>query len=147
MVESNVRYAEVRKGLVNLFNRFDATYMVPFVQQGERMALLILPEKQNLRPLTAYEMIFINSIRAAAAIALQNSIMYGNLTLMKAHLEQMVGSRTAELKKAMDALWGEMQLAKKIQTILLPRSPSMRGCEIAVYMQPADEVGGDHYDA
>jgi serine phosphatase RsbU (regulator of sigma subunit) len=51
-----------------------------------------------------------------------------------------------ELTRARDALWGEMELAKKIQTVLLPRNPRIRGCEIAVQMAPADEVGGDYYD-
>nr|HPI23060.1 SpoIIE family protein phosphatase [Spirochaetota bacterium] len=45
-----------------------------------------------------------------------------------------------------DQLWGEMQLAKKIQTVLLPDRPEIEGFQIAAYMQPADEVGGDYYD-
>lgn len=62
------------------------------------------------------------------------------------NLEQMVSDRTAKLEKAMDALWGEMQIAKKIQTVLLPKSPLISGYEIAAHMAPADEVGGDYYD-
>jgi serine phosphatase RsbU (regulator of sigma subunit) len=51
-----------------------------------------------------------------------------------------------ELKKARDALWSEMELAKRIQTALLPKDPRLQGYEIAVAMQPAREVGGDYYD-
>ena len=51
-----------------------------------------------------------------------------------------------ELGKTRDALWGEMQLAKKIQTILLPENPQIPGFEITAYMNPADSVGGDYYD-
>lgn len=79
---------------------------------------------------------------------------------MNKELEQNVEERTRELKitmnelaatnhaltKTKDALWGEMVLAKKIQTILLPRKPAIRGYEISAYMAPADEVGGDYYD-
>ncbi|HNV46016.1 MAG TPA: SpoIIE family protein phosphatase [Spirochaetota bacterium] len=61
-------------------------------------------------------------------------------------LETKVEERTAELKSARDQLWGEMQLAKKIQTVLLPDRPEIEGFQIAAYMQPADEVGGDYYD-
>jgi serine phosphatase RsbU (regulator of sigma subunit) len=50
------------------------------------------------------------------------------------------------LVDAHDALWGEMELAKKIQTVLLPEKPSVKGCEISTYMSPAAEVGGDYYD-
>lgn len=61
-------------------------------------------------------------------------------------LELKVAERTRELSDAKDALWGEMQLAKKIQTVLLPLSPKISGYEISAFMVPADEVGGDYYD-
>ena len=51
-----------------------------------------------------------------------------------------------EAELARDALWGEMELAKKIQTMLLPRRPDIKGYEIASYMSLASEVGGDYYD-
>jgi sigma-B regulation protein RsbU (phosphoserine phosphatase) len=51
-----------------------------------------------------------------------------------------------ELKKARDALWSEMELAKRIQTALLPNREKIRGYEIAATMFPAKEVGGDYYD-
>jgi serine phosphatase RsbU (regulator of sigma subunit) len=51
-----------------------------------------------------------------------------------------------QLNETKDALWGEMELAKKIQTVLLPKNPKIPGYEIAAYMKPADEVGGDYYD-
>ncbi len=145
LVEVKEDYA-VRDELLGLFKELDAMYLVPFVQKGRLLTLLALPEKQNLRQLTAYEVQFINNVRAAVAIALDNSVMYSNLTMLTEQLEQKVEERTAELKKAMDALWGEMELAKKIQTTLLPRSPVIQGFEIAAYMQPADQVGGDYYD-
>ncbi|HNR88497.1 MAG TPA: 7TM diverse intracellular signaling domain-containing protein [Spirochaetota bacterium] len=65
---------------------------------------------------------------------------------MNRDLERKVEERTAELKSARDQLWGEMQLAKKIQTVLLPERPAIPGFQIAAHMQPADEVGGDYYD-
>ncbi len=51
-----------------------------------------------------------------------------------------------ELKRARDALSSEMELAKRIQTALLPRRVSMPGYEVAATMVPAKEVGGDYYD-
>ncbi len=61
-------------------------------------------------------------------------------------LEAKVTERTLALKDAHDALWGEMLLAKKIQTILLPEKPTLKGYDLITYMDPADEVGGDYYD-
>ena len=51
-----------------------------------------------------------------------------------------------ELKKARDALWGEMEIASRIQTALLPDKEKMQGLEISAIMLPAKEVGGDYYD-
>ena len=45
-----------------------------------------------------------------------------------------------------NALWGELELAKKIQTVLLPKNPEIPGYDISAYMMPAFEVGGDYYD-
>ena len=62
------------------------------------------------------------------------------------NLEKMVEERTEQLAHARDELWGEMELARKIQTILLPQNPAMQGYDIAGYMMPAQMVGGDYYD-
>ncbi|MBI3184756.1 MAG: PP2C family protein-serine/threonine phosphatase [Myxococcales bacterium] len=51
-----------------------------------------------------------------------------------------------ELAAARDALWGEMEVAKRIQTALLPQNQGLGPYEIRAVMQPAAEVGGDYYD-
>ncbi len=51
-----------------------------------------------------------------------------------------------ELKEARDALWGEMEIAKQIQTALLPDKVVAKDYEIRAIMLPAEEVGGDYYD-
>ncbi len=57
-----------------------------------------------------------------------------------------IAKQRDQIEMANEALWGEMELAKKIQTVLLPTTPSIRGFEIAAHTNPADEVGGDYYD-
>lgn len=54
----------------------------------------------------------------------------------------------SKLSDAMNALWGEMELAKKIQTVLLPENTKNihPDFEIAATMFPAEHVGGDFYD-
>lgn len=52
----------------------------------------------------------------------------------------------AELKAARDALWGEMEVAKRIQTSLLPENRRVGAFDVAARMMPAAEVGGDYYD-
>jgi sigma-B regulation protein RsbU (phosphoserine phosphatase) len=52
-----------------------------------------------------------------------------------------------ELKKARDALWSEVELARRMQTSLLPGTgKKMNGFEVVAKMAPAKEVGGDYYD-
>lgn len=63
-----------------------------------------------------------------------------------ANLERLVLERTNRLNETLRALWGEMELAKKIQTALVPRHFALTGCEVAAVMRPADQVGGDYYD-
>jgi serine phosphatase RsbU (regulator of sigma subunit) len=72
--------------------------------------------------------------------------MKNDLAFLNRNLENMVTHRTDQLQKAMDALWGEMELAKKIQTCLLPKKTEIIGYDIAASCEPADEVGGDYYD-
>ncbi|HMV43468.1 MAG TPA: SpoIIE family protein phosphatase [Leptospiraceae bacterium] len=50
------------------------------------------------------------------------------------------------LKEARDALWSEMEVAKRIQTSLTPPDDKLGGYEISAIMLPATEVGGDYYD-
>jgi phosphoserine phosphatase RsbU/P len=51
-----------------------------------------------------------------------------------------------QLKAARDALWGEMEVAKRIQTSLLPQNRRVGAYDVAARMCPAAEVGGDYYD-
>lgn len=50
------------------------------------------------------------------------------------------------LTKTQARVAAEMDVARHIQTQILPKSPSIPGLELACYMKPADEVGGDYYD-
>lgn len=47
---------------------------------------------------------------------------------------------------AHEKLLGELGVAKRIQTALIPKMLSVPGLELAAGMVPADQVGGDYYD-
>jgi serine phosphatase RsbU (regulator of sigma subunit) len=68
------------------------------------------------------------------------------LRRLYADLERRIADRTADLAKALEALWGEMKLARKIQEALVPTAPTLLTCDVAAAMKPAEEVGGDYYD-
>jgi sigma-B regulation protein RsbU (phosphoserine phosphatase) len=58
-----------------------------------------------------------------------------------------LGQSREELEQARDALWGQMEIAKRIRTSLLPDETRMMGFyRTAATMEPAAEVGGDYYD-
>jgi sigma-B regulation protein RsbU (phosphoserine phosphatase) len=70
-------------------------------------------------------------------------------------LGRLVGSfntMVAEVERAQkelqrtESLRREVEIARTIQTSILPRSVSLNGFELAAQMRPASEVGGDFYD-
>lgn len=119
---------------------------LPIIHQGKLNGLLYLENNLTIDAFTLERLDLLKVLAAQAAISIENAMLYENL-------ETKVRDRTAELaetnrklQKVMDALWGEMELAKRIQTILLPVNPHIPGYEIAASSEPANEVGGDYYD-
>ena len=81
----------------------------------------------------------------------------GEVRQLNRDLEKRVAERTEQLELAMakqqevaqerERIEQELRVARMIQHALLPKSlPEVEGYEIAVYYQPAREVGGDFYD-
>jgi serine phosphatase RsbU (regulator of sigma subunit) len=64
------------------------------------------------------------------------------LSQLEARSQQLV---TAERERA-EQLQRELDLARRVQTSILPRSPCVVGLDISAAMVPATEVGGDYYD-
>lgn len=62
------------------------------------------------------------------------------------NLESLVSQRTADLNRTLSELWSEMDLARKVQTVLLPDAADFSGYDVAAFMLPAANVGGDYYD-
>jgi serine phosphatase RsbU (regulator of sigma subunit) len=92
----------------------------------------------------AYEpSILINNLFFLSATAIMSFI----ITYVRQKLVKQEFFLLVELKKARDALWGEVELAKRMQTSLLPGTGKrMNGFEVVAKMAPAKEVGGDYYD-
>src|SRR6185503_14476361 len=68
------------------------------------------------------------------------------LQRMNETLESQVVERTEALSQALAEVWSEMDLARKVQTVLLPQRTELPDYEIAASMMPADAVGGDYFD-
>jgi serine phosphatase RsbU (regulator of sigma subunit) len=86
-----------------------------------------------------------------------------SLNALIGNLEEKVQERTAELGKANEEITAlnemlkeenlrmgaELEVTKRLQQMLLPTQTELaqvEGLDLAGYMEPADEVGGDYYD-
>jgi histidine kinase len=112
---------------------------VPIINQGKLTGSLYFENNLISDAFTPERIQVLKILSSQIAISIDNARLYANL-------EDKVKERTEELNKAMKSLWGEMELAKKIQTVLLPKKPHIKGYDLAAYMEPAASVGGDYYD-
>lgn len=69
-----------------------------------------------------------------------------DLVLTLTALGSQIGQVIERERAKQDLRSKELQIAKRIQTAILPRELVVEGLQIAAGMVPADEVGGDYYD-
>ncbi|MGB8932815.1 MAG: PP2C family protein-serine/threonine phosphatase, partial [Anaeromyxobacteraceae bacterium] len=90
-----------------------------------------------------------------ATVVIAVALTYVRLELVRKEFEvrselldanALMAQSRQELAEARDALWGEMEVAKRIQTALLPGDQRAGPYAVAAAMLPAAEVGGDYYD-
>jgi PAS domain S-box-containing protein len=72
----------------SLFERTQAAYLIPMVQEHQLLAVALLSEKTDGLPLNSQESYFIREIKASGTIALFNSILYQNVTDLRDRLQQ-----------------------------------------------------------
>jgi predicted ATPase/serine phosphatase RsbU (regulator of sigma subunit) len=119
---------------------------LPIVHQGRLTGILYLENTLTTGAFTEERLEVLRLLSSQMAISIENAKLYQTV-------EKKVAERTTQLKEAMaslmivkDELWGEMQLAKRIQRALLPKEPVIPGYDIAAHMESSLEVGGDYYD-
>ena len=121
--------------------------------QGRLVGVLYLENNAATNAFSVERVDLLHFIAAQAAVAVENATLYGELRaatdqLRRANdtLEVQVAERTEELRRTLAELWSEMDLARKIQTVLLPSETRFRDYEVSAMMVPASTVGGDYYD-
>ncbi|WP_437517894.1 AAA family ATPase [Sorangium sp. So ce1099] len=125
----------------------------PMLQGGKVAGVLYLENTIAAEAFSPARCGLVQFLATQAAVSLENAMLYGRLDaasqeLRRANenLEALVAERTAELRRLLAELWSEMDLARKIQTVLLPQQTRVKDYEMAAVMTPADSVGGDYYD-
>jgi predicted ATPase/serine phosphatase RsbU (regulator of sigma subunit) len=121
--------------------------------QGRLVGVLYLENNAATNAFSVERVDLLQFVAAQAAVAVENATLYGELRsateqLRRSNdtLEAQVGERTEELRRTLAELWSEMDLARKIQTVLLPSETRFRDYEVSAMMVPASTVGGDYYD-
>jgi sigma-B regulation protein RsbU (phosphoserine phosphatase) len=101
---------------------------VPLLLKGVILGIIYVDNRIQTGIFTPDHLNLLNSIAANAAIAIENARLY-QVAVEKGRMER------------------ELQLAREVQTRLLPRNlPHMDGWDFAALWQPARETAGDFYD-
>ena len=123
------------------------------LHQGRLVGVLYLENNAATNAFSAERVEILQLVAAQAAVAVENARLYGELRSATEQLrrtndtlETQVAQRTEELQRTLAELWSEMDLARKIQTVLLPNETRFRDYEVSAMMLPASTVGGDYYD-
>jgi predicted ATPase/serine phosphatase RsbU (regulator of sigma subunit)/tRNA A-37 threonylcarbamoyl transferase component Bud32 len=129
---------------------------VPLLNQGKLISIVYLENNLTTGAFTPDRLEVLKVLSSSAAISIENARLYQNL-------EDKVSERTAQLAEANAEITAlneklkaenlrmsaELEVTKQLQQMVLPKREeldSIEGLEIAGYMEPADEVGGDYYD-
>ncbi len=128
----------------------------PILTQGQLIGIVYLENNLVIGAFTPERLEVLNVLSAQAAISIENARLYQTL-------EDKVKERTAQLASANEEIialneklkeenlrmGAELDVARQLQQMVLPKSEELEiieGIDIAGYMDPADEVGGDYYD-
>jgi serine phosphatase RsbU (regulator of sigma subunit) len=116
-----------------------AAIFTKIAQTGESMALGDVPYIDEIVPASVF------SIHAHAMPERRVCVEFTSVTEQRA-AERTIAQQHTDLTRALSDLWGEMDLARKIQTVLLPSDPQVPGYEVAGEVRAASTVGGDYFD-
>ena len=106
----------------------NAVMVAPLVEKGNVLGLIYVDSKMSNREFGESDLELFEALAGQAAIGLKNAILY---------------TAVADQQR----MESELSIAADMQSDLCPETePDIRGIELAGYMEPAREVGGDYYD-
>jgi predicted ATPase/serine phosphatase RsbU (regulator of sigma subunit)/tRNA A-37 threonylcarbamoyl transferase component Bud32 len=128
----------------------------PLINQGQLVSIIYLENNLTTGAFTPERLEVLKILSAQAAISIENARLYQTL-------EDKVSERTAQLAQANAEITAlneklkaenlrmsaELEVTRQLQQMVLPKQSELddiEGLEIAGFMEPADEVGGDYYD-
>ena len=112
-------------------NKPKSVLCIPLLSKGKIVGIVYLENNLTSGAFTKDRIEVIKILSSQAAISIENASLYSNLE---------------SITKEKTRITTEMEIAKDIQTSLLPISPTLSGFDVATYMLTADLVGGDYFD-
>lgn len=129
---------------------------VPLINQGKIISIVYLENNLTTGAFTPDRLEVIKILSAQAAISIENARLYQTLedkvkerTIQLAQANQEITTLNELLKEENVRMSAELEVTKQLQQMVLPKQSELDaiiGLEIAAFMEPADEVGGDYYD-
>ncbi|HBK63233.1 MAG TPA: serine/threonine protein kinase, partial [Cyanobacteria bacterium UBA11166] len=128
----------------------------PIIHQGQFLGILYLENNLTTRAFTTDRLEVLKVLSAQAAISIENARLYQTLedkvterTIELATANQEISALNEKLKAENIRLSAELEVTRKLQKMILPKQEELDAIEeleIAGFMEPADEIGGDYYD-
>ena len=128
----------------------------PLINQGQLSGIVYLENNLTTGVFTPDRLEVLKLLSSQAAISIENARLYQNLedkveerTAQLAQANQEISTLNELLKKDNLRMSAELDIVKQLQQMVLPKQSELEaveGLEIAGFMEPADEVGGDYYD-
>lgn len=113
--------------------------LFPLSSKGELLGIVSLGPRLGDLPYSREDEQLLMSVAGPATLAIENARLVERM-IAEARLRQ-------ELEAENEIRVKELEEARQLQLSMLPQSiPQLPHLEIAVYMKPAAEVGGDYYD-
>ncbi|NEP58335.1 MAG: AAA family ATPase [Symploca sp. SIO2G7] len=137
-------------------NQPQSVLCAPIINQGQLLGILYLENNLTIRAFTPDRLELLEILSNQAAISIENARLYQTLeekvterTAQLASANQEISALNEKLKAENLRLSNELEVTRKLQQMILPKPKeleSIEELEIAGFMEPADEVGGDYYD-
>ncbi|MCU0643406.1 MAG: SpoIIE family protein phosphatase [bacterium] len=122
------RYFEFYAQLMSLPGITKNSLVCPFVIKEKVIGILILIRENSVVPFSENEINFLNVLIRQGSLAIENALLYEELT------------ESERLKR-------ELEVARTVQLSLLPQqNPEIEGLDICGTCIPTTEVGGDYFD-
>lgn len=129
---------------------------VPLINQGKLISLVYLENNLTTGAFTPDRLEVLKILSSQAAISIENARLYQTLedkvkerTSQLQAANQEISTLNERLKQENLRMSAELEITKQLQQMVLPKQSELdaiEGLEIAGFMEPADEVGGDYYD-